>query len=329
MAIAQDKSDLKPGKARKGLVPLVHDELLDHLMAGLDGAMREHRGYGETDVRPVAVEGAGHRHSDSGGCSRRTSYLLRGVERSNPMTVIEKWNAFVGTVLHEWVDEGFRRTLPHAEFEVVTSLLIPITDRDGAPVVGLDGIEVAPLLTAGHADLRVDMPTADGPKRVVGEYKTQGGFRFKKNAGFQGEAQGPPYGGLVQACMNARALDADEVWMLDIAKELVAKAYAEDYGLAADDPHRGFSTWVFDRDYIRRVSDFEIRRLVRIVELNATGQKVPRSVIDNGIPKGARIVDPVDGRWQVVNEDGSVADTGTSYLCIYCSHQDVCIADGP
>jgi hypothetical protein len=316
VAIAKDKTGLKKGRERTGIVPVQDPVFIDRLMVGLDHIMREERGYGETDERPMAVQGADHRHSNGAGCARATSYRIQEIPPTNPPAPIDRWNMHLGTVIGGYLARAAALTMPGAEAEVKCSHVI---ERVGA----------RPLRTAGHADLVVPSDPEYG--KLCVEFKSQGGFAFKKHSGIQSTAEGPAWKAIVQGglCATTPEVDADAMMVVDVAKELVSKPIADSYGMDAGDPARGFSGWVFDREYCERVTERELTRVRRIHEELEAGRLAPRYIDDPEVPQAARVVDPETGAWTIADADGMVRQAGNTWMCGYCWHRDQCIADGP
>jgi hypothetical protein len=52
------------------------------------------------------------------------------------------------------------------------------------------------------------------------------------------------------------------------------------------------------------------------------GGHLPKRVTPD-MPPGAEVADPSKGTWEKV-ANGQVIDTGTVWLCNYCSHQTLC-----
>lgn len=321
MPIAADKTGMKRGRQRTGVVPLPTPAFIDRLMKGIDIVRRSDRGYGDDDQRPMSVEGADFRHSDAAGCARARSYAIQHIPQSNPPAPIDLWNMHLGTVIGEFLARAAAETMPGALAEVRCSHTI---EREGAPT----------LVTAGHAD--VFAPEDPEYGRLCVEFKSQGGFAFKKHAGIQGTAEGPAWGAIVQGalCATAPEVNADAMMVVDVAKELTSVPVADGYGIDEDDPARGFAGWIFDRDYCEQVTQRELTRVRRIHEHLEAGQLVPRQIDDPEIPAAARITDPSTGTWQVRTVDGQVTQVGTYWnngagCTAYCSYRDLCIADGP
>lgn len=318
MGITHDKSGMKRGRERTGFVPYPDPELIDRLMAGLDAIMLDERGYGAGDERPMAVEAADHRHSNGGGCARATSYRIQGIPPSNPPSVIDRWNMHLGTVIGGYLARAAAATMDGAKAEVKCTHTI---DR---------GDDARPLLTAGHADLVVPAGILTDLGTVSVEFKSQGGFAFKKHSGFGGEAEGPAWTAIVQGslCATTEEVNADHMMVVDVAKELVSKPIADQYGMDEHDPARGMSGWIFDRAYCEAVTARELTRVRRIHEELEAGRLAPRYIDDPEVPQAARVVDPSTGSWQVRDAEGQVRQVGETWMCGYCWHKDLCIVDG-
>lgn len=314
MAIKKDRSDLPAGDTRQGIVPEARSHVVDAVMAGLREHINAERAemYGvEVDEdgrvhRPMSREGAVFRHSDAAGCARALGYKMQGIAPTNPPTDSDIVNMWWGTVIHDQVDKALSRLGDGWRCEVPC---------------GHD----EPVRTAGTADAVGD----HDDHRTVVETKTVGGWGFKIAVGERGEANGPSWSAIVQGSLNALALDADELVVLDIAKELISKGAAEKKGIP--DVQRGLAAWHYDRATFTGVAQKELRRVRRVHELVVRGEPVPAAIDDPEIPSEARIVDPARGRWEVRRTDGTVVESGQYWnggagCNQYCGYLDHCIA---
>lgn len=308
MAIVTDRSDLPKGDTRSGIVPEPDSSLVADILAGMDLHMKAHRDYGDDDVRPMSRPGAVFRHSDAAGCARQLAYKVTKAEVTNPTSVVDRMNMFWGTIIHEHIDDALAQAgYPESAFEVPC---------------GFD----EPFVSAGTADLA---HTQDG-RVLVAEYKTQGGYAYKFHVGERGKAQGPAWGAIVQGSLNATALGADELVIVDVAKELISKGLAEEKGIP--DADRGLAGWHYTPEQFVPIAEAEKRRVKTVLDLIAEGKPVPRAIDDPEIPAVARIVDPMQGRWVTKNRDGEVVRSGQYWnkgagCRDYCGYRDRCVAD--
>ena len=82
---------------------------------------------------------------------------------------------------------------------------------------------------------------------------------------------------------------------------------------------------------IEEILDEELARLVAIMARWKANEDLPRA-IPGALAKGARIVDPSKGAWQlwqtpVDGGDAVMTDSGTTWHCNYCNWQDQCVID--
>lgn len=304
MAIVKDRGALPKGDTREGEVPTPGAPFSQIVADGMQALMLEERGYGELDVRPMARQGARFRHSDAAGCARQLAYKMTKAEVTNPPGIVDKINMHVGTVLGAMLQRAVAKEHPGAMAEVICGF----DNEDGTP------------LTAGHIDIVYGDPV------VAVETKTVGGFAHKLAIGERGQAQGPAWGAKVQGALNATAIGADELVVFNFAKEIVSKGLAEKKGIP--ELERGLASWSYGPDEFRPIAERELKRVRRVIELVDNGEVVPRAIDDPEIPREARIVDPMTGRWEIRTTGGDVSRSGTYYLCgAYCSYRDRCQAD--
>lgn len=304
MGIVKDRSDLPPGDMRDGIPPErashVVDAVVTSIRAHIDAERAE--AYGTEDgYRPMSREGAVFRHSDASGCARALGYKMLGVPFTEPPTDTDVLNMHIGTMIHDAIDKALTKHGDGWRCEVPC---------------GFD----EPVRTAGTADAVGDHDA----HRTVVETKSTGGYPYKLAIGERGQADGPKWGHIVQGALNASALDADEMVILYVAKELVSKGIAEKKGIP--EIQRGIAAWHYTPDQFRPIAEGELRRVKRVHELVVKGEPVPAAVDDPEIPRGARIVDPSTGRWQVTAVDGQVIESGTYWGCGYCWHRSHCAA---
>jgi hypothetical protein len=297
MAIKRDLSDLPPAGLAPDDSPRFISVLVDEWAESRD------------DDKATAM-GTPFRHSDAGKCARAISYTAAGIPRSDPMDITGVWNTSLGTLIHEQWQEALQRRWPDAEVEVTCSM------------VGADG--------SGHIDavIRQDRVYPERPYIIAYELKTVGGFAFKGAVGAARKgtpAEGPKAAHLLQAALNGRAVDADEVIVGYLAKECISANVARRFGIT-DDVGRFAAEWTLTREQYEPLADLEAERIDGILGLVADGRLAARKSPE--MPVGAEVDDPQTGAWvQWVNdEDGDrvLNDTGSTWECDYCAFQTLC-----
>lgn len=310
VAIKRDLSDLPQAN---GLTPDPSPRFV--------GVLVEEWAADRDDDKPTA-HGTPFRHSDAGKCARAISYTAAGIPRSDPMDITGVWNTRLGTLVHDLWQEALQRRWPDAEVEVTCSM------------VGADG--------SGHIDAVIRYVDFEGipegqpvPPDVIGarsrtiayELKTVGGFAFKGAVGAARKgtpAEGPKAAHLLQAAINGRAVDADEVIVGYLAKECISARVAKSYGL--DEVGRFAAEWTFTREQYEPLADLEAERIDGILALGADGLLAARKSPE--MPPGAEVTDPTTGAYEVRlrTEDGEtvVTDTGSTWECDYCPYQTLC-----
>jgi len=290
--IANDLSHLP--RAGQGLQPDVlirfADVLVNAWQAGMD------------DDKPNAIAGTRFRHSNAGKCARMLGYVAAGIPKSDPMDLSGVMNVSVGTMLHDAWQAALLERYPDAEIEPKVA------------TVGADG--------SGH----IDAVVRDGGHVVAIELKTIGGFGFKNAIGRARkgqQAEGPRTDHILQAALNGLAVDADEVVVVYLAKEALSKNMRVD-----DERDRFLAEWTFSREQYEPLAVAEADRVARILAI-VDGGELPKRVLPHDMPPGAEIVAPSSGRWEVHSADGEVTDTGSVWLCNYCSHQTLCAQTEP
>lgn len=298
MSLKADLSHLprKQADNTEGVAPDAEPTFLapyfDHLRA-LDAADGE---------RPHAIQGTRFRHSMADSCARAVAYHALHIPASDPMDLAGIVVTRNGTMKHDEIQD------------VLTDIYDPETLEVEVPcqVEGFDG--------SGNGDGLKLVSHGDGTvKRVLWEHKNVGGFAFKMAIGERGAPQGPKRSAIVQAALNALALDADEIVITLMTWEAVSVAVAKRKGLSEEG--RVSAQWTFTRDEWEPIARAEIARVDGILGLLDEGQLPARKIPET--PPGAVIVDPASGRWEVRTKDG-VADTGTAWNCNYCRWQTIC-----
>lgn len=246
--------------------------------------------------KPTAF-GTRARHSDAGKCARAIAFRALGAT-GEPMDLPGTWVTSLGTLIHEAWQEALSQAFPDALIE---------------PRLRIDGLDAS-----GHADAVVNV---DG-KRVLVELKTTGGFGYKNKVGERGAPEGPSYEHILQAALNGLAIDADEIVIAYMATEAISRQVAGRKPHLTE-LHRFCAEWTFPREEFEPLALQERARLEGILEV-VDGGELPRRIIPSPeLPKGAEIVDPTVGRWEVRSDRG-IEDTGTFWSCTYCAFQKVC-----
>lgn len=300
--IRRDLSDLPPAD---GFTPDEHPRFV--------GVLVDEWAAGRDDDKATAL-GTPFRHSDAGKCARAIAYTAAGIPRSDPMDVTGVWNTSLGSLIHEQWQAALEARYPAAEVEVTCA------------TVGADG--------SGHIDavIRTECEDCDrctdGWRTIAYELKTVGGFGFKAGVGAARKgtpAEGPRTAHILQASLNGRAVDADEVVVGYLAKECISATVAKRFGIV-DDLGRFAAEWTLTRDQYEPLADLEAARVAGILALVADGTLAARKSPE--MPTGAEVTDPTTGAWasHLRTDDGErvVADTGSTWECDYCAFQALC-----
>lgn len=297
MPIRNDLSDL-PRRATTSADGRPPDEYPTYLATV---AARLEEGRKRKGELPHAVEGTPFRHSDAAKCARALSFKFAGVPRTEEPDASGLWNFAVGDYGHEVFQAAVRRYF-----------------GDNATVEVTCFDEMHPF-ASGHAD--AEIVTEDG-ERVVYELKTVGGFAYKMAVGERGAAQGPKHDHIVQGALNALARNADRLVIGYLSKEAISAQTAGRKGF--DELGRFMAEWSFPREEFEPIAEAELERIAEILALVEGGELAARKIPDPELPKGALIVDPSKGRWEIRDRDGMLADTGSWWACAYCDFRTVC-----
>lgn len=266
-----------------------------------------HREGQERDREWEEAAQARFRHSNAGACARAVAYAALGLPRE-PMDAAGHYITRQGSWLHEELQQAVNEVHPCAETEVQVS--------------AAEGF-------AGHEDLNVttDDGNTEDPDETVSsiEAKSVDGYAFKQAVGERYAPKGPKYDHVIQASLNARARDADEAVIVYLARGAIshqaaaARKIEDDYG-------RVIAEWTLPREQYEPIADKEIERVQAILALLDDGQLPKRRIPDPELPLRHVITKPQDGTWVEVDADGTPVDTGTTWHCIYCPYQKVCIS---
>ena len=235
-----------------------------------------------------SVPGTTMRHSMSGKCARQIHYYLTGAEMTNLFDLPAFWSTGLGTMIHQLWQEALAKKFSDVEVEKVVH--IPEAD------------------SSGHVDAWIP----EGKASV--EVKTINGYGFKKIAETD---EGPRYSDFVQCCVNAYALGADKAILIYLSLEAISKPRANKLNI--DEIGRIAKEFHYTPEIFNEVAEKEIQRWAVIRE---RGADTPRAIPDPEFTKGARVVDPTNGKME---KDGKPA--GYAWMCGYCSYQDLCASE--
>lgn len=314
MALERDLSSLpKPASIEgEGVQPDAHPRFVDVLVNAWD-ANRD-------DDKPTAT-GTRLRHSDAGKCARALAYTAAGIPRSDPMDLAGTWNVSLGTLLHEKWQDALQAAHPDAEVETKVShddldasghIDAVIRIPEGGEWVDVPDDDATPTGASGFLD-----------KVIAYELKTIGGYGYKAAIGKARRgtpAEGPKVEHVLQAALNGVAVNADEIVVGYLAKECISVNQAGDIPEVA----RFAAEWTFTRDEYEPLAAAEKARMAGILGILDDHQELAARKFPAGLlPKGAEIVDPTKGRWEVRDGD-DIVDTGSFWACGYCPYRTVC-----
>lgn len=296
MTIKADLSHLPtPAKTTgEGLAPDANPRFASLLVEEWRSEHDDDKARAHTDAR--------FRHSDAGKCARAVAYAALDIPRE-PMDLSGVWNVGLGSRVHEWWQEAVLRRWPDAEIETKVR------------TVGAAG--------AGH----IDAVVRDDGKTTAVELKTIGGFGYKMAVGDRGAAQGPKEDHILQAALNAAAVDADEAVIVYLSKEAISVAAAKRKGFS--DLGRFAAEWTLTREQYEPLARAEAERVSGILDLLDDGTLPLRRFPTAELPKGHEVQDASTGRWEVRGAEGEILDFGTYWACGYCAYQQVCAEVGP
>ena len=266
--------------------PEVYPRITSALIDSIEEANRE-RG-----PKPTAL-GTKLRGSWAGDCARKLSFLVAGVPETDPMDLAGQWVTWIGTQIHEHLQDAVVKRFPDAEVEKVAH--IPSIDLSGS------------------ADIFLVVDDA----RTLYELKTVNGTAFSQATGVdkrgykRSEAKGPRIRAKLQASLYAHAFDCDEIVIGYIALEAISKQLAERVGLSEYD--RFLAEWRYTRDEWEPWAADEIERLRWILDVVESGRLTERFAIDD------------DGEEFTADPEASRGWWG----CRYCSHREACLDAGP
>mgnify|MGYP001615215906 FL=1 len=262
--------------------------------------------------------------SNAGKCSRYLSYRAVGIADSDPMDLTGHHNVTLGNIIHDAWQEAMAEAAPDYGFPAAeVSFEVEHRFLDGRGIAIVDAVlrfpEGGEYVEAPISDAH---PSGDGgcPDKVIAyELKSTGGFGFKGAVGkvSRGKpAEGPRNEAVLQGAIGALCANADELIVGVIAKEAISASY----GMAEID--RFTAEWKLTRDQYQPLAELEIDRVDAILGLVADGHLAARKI--PGV--AGEIVDPLSGRFEVRDANGTVVDVGTTWQCDYCSARTLCAA---
>lgn len=300
MPLKTDRSDL-PRQTTEGTEPDASPRFVTAL------AEAWHRTWLLDEDRPTAT-GSLLRGSEAASCAKAMSYNIRqrngeGIAPSNPPTIADAYRFGVGTAIHDMFQAVVVDAFPGAEVEVV-------------------GVYDQPDLSL-HADVML----THNDKRVLIELKSVNGFGFRSmTTGSRGPAEGPRISAITQGALAAKALGADELVIALLSLELLSPDVAKRNNVG--EVGRFCAEYTYLPDEFLPIADAELARMDEILRRTLAGEDVPRS-IPGVTPKGARVVDPEQGRWELRSPEGDmILDSGSAWPCRgYCKWAGLCAAD--
>ena len=312
MPIKRDLSDLPPAG---GLTPDPSPRFV--------GVLVEAWANDRDDDKPTA-HGTPFRHSDAGKCARAISYTAAGIPKSDPMDITGVWNTRLGTLIHDEWQAALQARWPDAEVEVTCAMV----GADGSGHIDAVIRELREITHSPDGMLISPDVSAKREYRIAYELKTVGGFAFKGAVGAARKgtpAEGPKAAHLLQAALNGRAVDADEVVVGYLAKECISATVAKRFGIT-DDVGRFAAEWTLTREQYEPLADGEAARVAGVLALVDEGTLAARKSPE--MPPGAEVTDPASGAWtqHLTTAEGErvLADTGSTWECDYCPYQSLC-----
>lgn len=260
------------------------------------------------------------RHSDAGNCARAVAYAALDVPASNPMDLAGFWVTNMGRQLHELFQDDL-------EARYGKSVEVEVKVHDGERAGHVDAV-------VSMAQWDADDPTnPDGTRKLTPyiisiEYKSCGGYKYKLAVGERGAPEGPSYQHILQAALNAKALDADECVIVYLARDVIS------IQAAGRKPHlnelsRFCAEWTFTREQYEPIAQREIERVEAILAMVDDGMLPARKIPDPEIPARAIIISPRDGAWVEYDTEGHAVNSGSHWACPYCRWQGMCATTKP
>lgn len=278
--------------------------------ATVNGWWEDHLAAGGNN-KPLAIAGTRFRSSDSGKCSRYLAYKFAGAEPSDPPSVADTWRMATGTLTHSLVQPAIEKAFPGSQSEVVVR-------HNGA-----NG--------SGSMDMLVTRTLPDGrPWTSSVEIKSTGRTSFEAmTCGvYRKPAEGPRWGYVVQAAINAHSMDPlpDDMVIVVFSLELVGADRAEKLNL--DEFARFCAQWTYSQEEFCEIAERELRRVDQIMaRVDSDGpQAVERRMADPRYGRN-RVADPSTGMLTLLDGAGEPTGKDKAWECDYCNFQTLCTAD--
>jgi hypothetical protein len=255
---------------------------------------------------PNAVEGARFRHSDAGACARAISLSALGVPASNPMDAPGHFITHQGSWLH---DEFQKLLVAHYGGAARIEVKCGKGDR------------------GGHVDAEVYLSEPDEveAKIIAIEAKSMDGFAYKMSVGERGKAQGPKSDHIIQAALNGKAINADEIVILYLTRGAIS-IQAATRNPKITEMMRVTAEWTLTREEYEPIADLEIKRITGILGLldQDEPELAARKIPDPEMPERHLVTDPATGTYHALNAEGLMVGVNTTWHCVYCRHQQLC-----
>jgi len=255
-------------------------------------------------------------------CDRALAYALAGAEQSDKPTIADQWRFALGTLIHDGLDDAIEKLHPSAERDKPFDL---------RPIVGIPGSGRADCFDPAFVP-PADVGLSGEPLRLVAEYKSVNGFKFKMAASnFKSPPQGPDFGHIVQGALAAAELEADVLVIGYLSLENLSPDIASKVASSNTDLARFTGEWHFGPKVIDRLVGIEAERvngLLKFLEENPPSE-VPRALIEPEHGAGTIVADPMKGNTVTLDDQGRVIDTKRTWRCSYCSYCSRCVLDGP
>lgn len=252
-------------------------------------------------------------------CDRGLWYYLNGAHEADE-GIASVWRMDLGSAGHELILPKLAMWADVHKVQLEAEVAIDLRP------VGIDGSSHADfvLTDPGYDELRHysdgDSIAVHPPWVTVVEAKTLGGFSYKRAATtFGGGPEGPKWGHVIQAVMNAKGRNADAARILYLSTEVTSPQLAGNMELT--EVSRFSAQWTIDRDQIEIIFEGEKDRINSVAAMTDLPDPV---IVDPSKPPGATIVNPMDGGW-VVAEGNEIRDMGTFWNCGYCPFRAQCV----
>lgn len=277
----------------------------DQLVAPALSAWSENRPY-HRQAGPGEFGG-----STLGKCAQALAFEMAGVPKTDPMGEGGHFATGTGSMTHDAIQEELQARPPAG-----LSVAVEVPWR----------VDTGDVQVASAADIvfgpEGKEPVED-PNEVV-DIKRIAPFGFKMKM----TKEGPDRGNVLQVAMAMKALGAPLGRLVYIGQ---AELKGSDRIDKSDEPafdarQNRYGEFTFSWDSVEALVDEELARLAAIKRFHGEGKEIPRA-IPGVMPKGARVVDPATGAWQLWTDGGqgpALMDTGKVWQCRYCDWQTAC-----